>query len=99
VPLEPLWKGSELLHKLLSDYLRGDIDAALFCNNFETAFNFDVSRQELTPKEEAVFGELFEQVIYYSPFPEERAKIPNYRSEEQILQAAREAEARLGHAG
>jgi hypothetical protein len=99
MPLEPLWKGSELLHKLLSDYLRGSIDTALFCDNFETAFNFDVDRHELTPREEAIFGQLFNQVVYYSPFPEERAQIPNYRSEGQILQAARDAEALLQHAG
>jgi len=37
VTLEPLWKGSELLHKLLSDYLSGSIDTALFCANFEQA--------------------------------------------------------------
>ena len=99
MPLEPLWKGSELLHKLLSDYLRGSIDTALFCDNFETAFNLDVNRHELTPTEEAVFGQLFDQVVYYSPFPEERAQIPNYTSEEQILRAARDAEALFRHAG
>jgi len=99
MPLEPLWKGSELLHKLLADYLGSRIDTSLFCDNFETAFNFDVNRDELTPKEEAVFGRLFDQVVYYSPFAEERAKVPNYKSEEQILQAARDAEAHLQHAG
>ena len=52
--LEPLWKSSELLHKLLSDYLAGSISTELFCNNFETAFNFDVDRRELTPTEETV---------------------------------------------
>lgn len=96
--LQPLWTGSELLNKLLSEYLGGSIGTALFCENFESAFNFDVDRQALTPTEAAVFGQLFDQVVYYSPFPEERAKIPNYRSEEQILQAARHAEALLGHA-
>ena len=99
MPLEPLWKGSELLHKLLSDYLTGSLDTALFCDNFETAFNFDVNRHELTPTEETVFGQLFDQVIYYSPFPQERAQIPNYRSEEQIIQAAREADGLLREAG
>jgi hypothetical protein len=99
MPMEPLWTGSELLHKLLSDFLGGRIDTALFCDNFETAFNFDVNRNELTPTEEVVFRQLFEQVVYYSPFPEERAQIPNYKSKEQILEAGREAEILLRHAG
>ena len=93
--LEPLWTGSELLHKLLSDYLQGSIDTALFCDNFETAFNFDVGRGELTPSEGEAFERLFREVVYYSPFPNERAQIPTYRSEEQIRQAARDTEAQL----
>jgi len=97
--MEPLWRGSELLHKLLSDYLRDTIGTALFCDNFETTFNFDVDRHELTPREKAVFGQLFDQVVYYSPFPDERAQIPNYKSEDDIIQAARDAEALLHHAG
>lgn len=47
--LQPLWKGSELLHKLLAAYLGGRIDTPSFCSNFEQAFNFDVTRRELTP--------------------------------------------------
>lgn len=93
--LPPLWKGSELLHKLLADYLGGDLDTPLFCSNFEQALNFDVERRELTPNEEAAFERLFNEVIYFSPFPDERAAIPNYRSEAQIRQAAEAADAAL----
>jgi hypothetical protein len=93
--LQPLWKGSELLHKLLADYLRGRIDTELFCSNFEQAFNFDVDRRALTPVESAVFERLFDEVVYFSPFPGEQAEVPNYRSEEQIRRAARSAEAEL----
>jgi hypothetical protein len=93
--LQPLWKGSELLHKLLADYLGGRIDTPLFCSNFEQAFNFDVDRSALTPVESDAFQRLFDQVVYFSPFPEERAEVPNYRSEEQIHDAARAAEADL----
>jgi hypothetical protein len=93
--LQPLWKGSELLHKLLADYLGGRIDTPLFCSNFEHAFNFDVDRRVLTSRETAAFQRLFDEVVYFSPFPEERASIPNYRSEEQIRQAARAVEAEL----
>src|SRR6476661_2100581 len=93
--LQPLWKGSELLHRLLADYVGGRIDTPLFCSNFEQAFNLYVNRRELTPSENAAFERLFNEVVYFSPFPEERAKIPNYRSEEQIRQAASATEAAL----
>src|SRR4051812_32518767 len=93
--LQPLWKGSELLHKLLADFLAGRIDTALFCSDFERAFNFDVNRRELTPRENAAFERLFNEVVYFSPFAEERATVPNYRSEDQIRDAARTAEAEL----
>jgi hypothetical protein len=93
--LDPLWKGSELLHKLLADYLLDRIDTPLFCSNFEQAFNFDVDRRVLTPVESDAFQRLFDQVVYFSPFPEERAQVPNYRSEEQIHEAARVAEVEL----
>ena len=95
VTLQPLWTSSELLHKLLNDYLGGSIDTALFCSNFEQAFNFDVNRRELTAVENAAFKRLFDEVVYFSPFPEERAEVPTYRSEEQIRQSARAAEAEL----
>ena len=93
--LQPLWKGSELLHKLLADYLADRIDTSLFCSNFEQAFNFDVDRHALTPVERHAFQRLFDEVIYFSPFPEERAEVPQYRSEKQIREAARAAEAEL----
>lgn len=93
--LQPLWNGSELLNKLLSDYLCGKLDTPLFCSNFEQAFNFDVDRRKLDTAEEAVFERLFDEVVYYSPFPEERANIPNYRSDEQIRRAAHTAAAEL----
>jgi hypothetical protein len=38
---------------------------------------------------------LFNEVVYFSPFPEERAAIPHYRSEEQIREAAIAAKAEL----
>lgn len=93
--LQPLWKGSDLLHHLLADYLATRIDTPLFCSNFEQAFNFDVDRRELTPVESNAFQRLFDEVVYFSPISEERAEVPNYRSDEQIRQAACAAEAEL----
>lgn len=93
--LRPLWKGGELLHKLLADFLGGRIDTQLFCSNFEQAYNFDVERHELTGRESATFQRLFDEIVYFSSFSEERATVPIYRSEEQIRRAAMVAEAEL----
>jgi hypothetical protein len=93
--LEPVWKDRELLHKLLSEYLAGTLDVRRFCDNFETAFNFDVHRSSLSLTEKAAFAKLFDVVVYFSPFPEERASVPNYKNEEEIWQAAKDAAASL----
>jgi hypothetical protein len=93
--IQPIRRGSELLHKLLADYLEGEIDTPLFCSNFEQAFNFDVHRSALSPGESAIFERLFDEVVYFSSFAEERAEVSNYRSEEQIKQSARAAKAEL----
>lgn len=93
--LQPTWKGRELLHKLLADYLGGRIDTPLFCSSFEQAFNFDVEQEALTAVECAAFQRLFDEVAYFSPFPKESWEYPHYRTEEQVRQAARAAEAEL----
>jgi hypothetical protein len=98
MPLEPLCKGSELLHKILFDYLAEKIDAPLFCRNFEHAWNFDVELGTLTPAEYKTFSRLFDEVALFSPFPEERAEVPHLRDEQQILQAALAAKADLSGA-
>jgi hypothetical protein len=93
--LEPLWKGSELFHKLLSDYLADKIDAPLFCSNFEHAWNFDVELRDLAPAEYEIFSGLFHEVAYFSPESPETWEYPGYRSAEQIREAAIKAVAEL----
>ena len=88
MPLEPLWTGSELLRKLLDDFLRGKLETGTFCSDVIVAYNDAIDGSALTPAEQSIFGWLFDEVKWYSPLPEERREIPNYKSEEQILAAA-----------
>ena len=67
-----------------------------FCTQFEHTYNFDVKMATLSPSERLAFGGIFEQVIWYSPYPDEQAKIPHYRSEDQIREAVRNAIVLLG---
>jgi hypothetical protein len=76
------------LKQLLGDYIAGDLETELFCSRFEHIYNMELDRDSLTPNEAAAFGPLFEEVVWYSPFPEERSSIPNYRSAEDIRKAA-----------
>jgi hypothetical protein len=93
--LEPLWTGSQLLRKLLDDFLGGKLKVETFCRDVGSAYNVAIDEAALTPTEQPIFQELFDEVVWFSPFPEERAGIPNYKSAEQIKDAAGVAAAKL----
>lgn len=77
------------LQALIEQLLRGDDDVATFCAEFEQAYNLGLDHSSLSESEAREFGALFDVVVWYSPFPEERAEIPNYKSEEDVLLAAK----------
>lgn len=95
MPLEPLWTGSQLLRKLLDDFLSGKLNCDTFCRDVVVAYNDAIDDKALTVAEQSIFERLFREVAYYSPFPEERARIPNYRNEAQVTDAALAAHAEL----
>lgn len=96
MPLEPLWTGSQLLRKLLDEYLTGKLKAETFCRDVRDAYNEAIDDGALAPSEQPVFEKLFDEVVWFSPFPEERREIPNYKSQEQIKAAAVAAARELG---
>lgn len=83
------------LHRLLAEFRADDMDAGTFSTEFERTYNLELDKGRLSPSEAQAFGELFERVIRYSPFPEERATIPNYLGEKEIRSAADEAARRI----
>ena len=84
------------LRDLLEAFLNGGLTANEFSRRFETAYNLDTDREALTTAEQTSFERLFDAVVWYSPFPDERAVIPHYKSEAQIEQAAKVARSELG---
>jgi hypothetical protein len=84
------------LRRLLAEFRAGVLDTERFCAQFEHTYNLELDKSTLTPDEAVAFGALFEQVVWYSPFREERARIPNYRSEADIARAADAAAHCLG---
>lgn len=75
------------LYSLLADFREGQLATVDFCDQFEKTYNFDLDKKILTPAEAEFFSALFEKVIWYAPYPEERAEIPNYIGEDEIRRA------------
>ena len=86
--MDPLWSGSQLLRGLLDDSVAGTLKVETFCRDVRVAYNDAIDEAALTNSEQPIFERLFDEVVWYSPFPDERRVIPNYKSEEQIKAAA-----------
>jgi hypothetical protein len=84
------------LRRLLAEFISGGIDTETFCIQFEHTYNLELDKRTLLAAEAQAFSEVFEQVIWYSPYPEERERIPNYRGETEIREVALRAAAQLG---
>jgi 16S rRNA G527 N7-methylase RsmG len=80
---------------LITKFREMTLDAETFCSQFEHAYNMELDKKTLSLVESRAFAELFEQVIWFSPFTEERAKVPNYRGEAEIRAAAERAAQQL----
>lgn len=87
--------GIEKLYWLIRLYLSDHHDVRTFCREFETTYNLEIDKSQLSAQERTVFAELFNKVIFYSPFPEEIKVYPAYQSAEQIRDAARTAQSIL----
>jgi hypothetical protein len=84
------------LRRLIAEFRAGTLDVESFCPRFEHTYNMELDKRTLSSAEAEAFAALFEQVIWYSPLPDERQQIPNYRSEEEIARAVELAVQRLG---
>ena len=83
------------LYALIELLKKGEMKIGDFCEQFETTYNLEVDKSELDPTESTAFSKLFDKVVWYSPFPDERAEIPSYLGEAEILQAVSDAEKAL----
>jgi hypothetical protein len=88
--------GRDLLYLLVRKFLAEEIDVSIFCADFEKCYNFHTEKAALTAVESLAFKDVFEKVVWYSPFPEERKMVPNYLGEAEIKHIVLEAAARLG---
>jgi len=89
--LEPIWTGSQLLRKLLADFLDRRLSAGDFSRDIEVAYNEAVDGAALTSAEHPIFERLFDEVVWFDPRPTEAWEYPHYRTEAQIRIAGAKA--------
>ena len=75
------------LRALVERVLSGGRDVGEFCAEFERVYNLETDKTMLSERERSAFKALFERIVWYSPFPDERRTIPNYIGEDEVLAA------------
>lgn len=76
------------LKNLIELLLAARLDVSEFCEEYERLFNFELEKKSLPEGELRALERLFNKVVYYSPFAEERKKIPNYLGDKEIVEGA-----------
>jgi hypothetical protein len=79
------------LFALVTAFLANALSTGDFCERFEDEFNLRSKRMDLSKRQNEIFGQLFEEVVLYSPYPEDRASYSGYRDESAIRSAAERA--------
>lgn len=74
--------------RLIEDFLNGDVDVSRFCDLYEAGYNFNFEKDKESFAANEELRALLKLVSYYSPYPDELATIPNYKSEQDIRLAA-----------
>jgi hypothetical protein len=88
--------GRNKLIDLLSRRLGEELSYQDFCSEYEHTFNFDLEKESVTAGEFKILQALFDRIVWYSPFPDERSRIPNYIGEHEVEQAVALARRELG---
>lgn len=73
---------------LIEAVQQGSMTVGDFSSSVEREWNFGDERATLSETRKSAVQHLFDVAVYYSPYPDERARIPNYRNEQDVLLAA-----------
>jgi hypothetical protein len=77
----------EQLHELIDRAMSGELPIKDFCAKFERVYNLELDKKSVPAQELPELEAIFNKVVWFSPFPEERAQIPNYLGESEIMAA------------
>lgn len=83
------------LRSLMRQLANGSVSVGPFCEAFETIYNLELDKRDLTDEEALAMGTIFDRIVWYSPFPEEREQIRNYVGEKEVEQVVQDAEQTL----
>ncbi|WP_208855154.1 hypothetical protein [Leptospira alexanderi] len=67
-----------------------------FCRKYEDLFNFKLEKSNLSEQTMQSLVKLFDRVVWYSPFLEERKKISGYLNEKEIIESILQCRNELG---
>lgn len=84
------------LYELVRLAAHGQMRIDMFCEEFERAYNLQLDKNLLSGRELQAFGGLFDKVVWFSPYPEEREQFSRYLGEDEIHQAIEVAMKALG---
>jgi hypothetical protein len=76
-------------------FTQGKMEVQTFCDSFEHVYNMELDKAELNTTEAKAFSSLFNKVVWFSPFEDERKKIKNYIGGNEVLAEAQAATSML----
>lgn len=79
------------LVQLMFQVLWGGLSVEQFCGKYEHLHIHYLNNDTLADTEAQILREVFDVVIYYSPFEAERDRIPNYLGDAEVIDAVRRA--------
>jgi hypothetical protein len=79
------------IRELLSSVKEGKLTVTKFTDEFSRLFNLELDKTIVSSSEVKILSNVFNVVIWYSPYPDERESIPNYVGEAEVLEAVDQA--------
>jgi hypothetical protein len=73
---------------LIEAVQQGSMTVGDFSSSVEREWNFEDERATLSETRKSAVQHLFDVVVHYSSYPGERARIPKYCNEQDVLLAA-----------
>ena len=74
---------------LVDSFLEGKMKCQKFCDRFEHQWNFEIGGEDMNEQVLDLFNQLFDVVVWYSPFPKDRQDYPGYLDQDQVKEKVR----------
>ena|SRR5579864_4361291 len=75
------------LYELIKAAKSGSLPIQEFCDRYEIIFNLELDKPSVPASELVPLAALFDRVVWFSPSPDERKRIPHYVGENEIVTA------------